>query len=888
MKKLLSLIFAVILIFSFIGLVGCGKQQNQSNSIVSIITRSQISQSQEKSEEKSVTSDNSVSSSGSLNPAVSENSNVASSPSSIAPTVSSKPSVSSGVSSSLSNGSTNSFVNSSTSSAKPSVSSQSSASKSSASASSATSASKSSASASSTSSSSNSGSSGLPETVKTYVFNASSQTASSGTEGDFSWKCNSYSGGLMKIKSTSYHVTLSNISSAYVKVEVKGNCIDSSSAQTYPITATFSDGTTEVQTMTLPTDKALGVQTATFNSGKTITKIVINGPSNKNLGVESVTVTTGEGGGGGSQTQPEQKEYFTVEFDSQGGSLVSSQSIESGKSAQKPMNPTKSGYTFKYWSLGGAQFDFSSQITSNITLVAVWEEESSVIPTTSQTYLDGILYGDSDFKAKIATADKREVATVNDIPTDAIFVANASSNGNGSEGSPFNNLQNALSKATSQVANGGSGVILMRAGTYEPTYFYSLAQGNKDNYIVVTNYPGETVKISPTQGSAETTGLFHLGTSNYVIIEGLIFCDNIGTTSAKGIGTGGSGHTNIIIKNNEFTNIRVNTGANDRCNASIINFRGNVVGKPHTNILIYGNYIHDVATGWSESITFVGNCENINVIKNTLKDTGNIGIDIAGNWGDIDGSAEDQARKVVVRGNVTSGCNSPYARSYGLYCDGARDVIFENNISFGSQGGIEVGAENPNDNHPVENIIIRNNLVYNNTEKGIAVGGYREDVGWVKNVEIYNNTIVDNGNNSDENNGQLTLSKVNGVKVYNNVISVSSANMYIYYESSSISASYRLNVEYKNNLYFNGSSQETICFKIQGESITGMTAFKGVESTARFGNPLFTNPALADYTLQAGSPAIDVGLAPTYANYDLAGNLRIVNSTIDLGCYEKQ
>lgn len=67
------------------------------------------------------------------------------------------------------------------------------------------------------------------------------------------------------------------------------------------------------------------------------------------------------------------KTYFTVTFDSSGGSLIDSQQIEKGKTATKPADPTKDGYKFSGWYSGTNIFDFSIPINSNITLKAKWE-----------------------------------------------------------------------------------------------------------------------------------------------------------------------------------------------------------------------------------------------------------------------------------------------------------------------------------------------------------------------------------------------------------------------------------------------------------------------------------------------------------------------------------
>lgn len=72
------------------------------------------------------------------------------------------------------------------------------------------------------------------------------------------------------------------------------------------------------------------------------------------------------------EVKPETK--YTVAFDSNGGSAVSSQSIVEGKTASKPADPTRSGYTFTGWTLDGKAFSFDTKITKNITLKATWKE----------------------------------------------------------------------------------------------------------------------------------------------------------------------------------------------------------------------------------------------------------------------------------------------------------------------------------------------------------------------------------------------------------------------------------------------------------------------------------------------------------------------------------
>lgn len=77
--------------------------------------------------------------------------------------------------------------------------------------------------------------------------------------------------------------------------------------------------------------------------------------------------------------------YYTVSFNSNGGTEVKSQKVESGKKATKPANPTKQAiatetYAFENWytstdngtTLSDTAFDFNTAITKDITLYAKW------------------------------------------------------------------------------------------------------------------------------------------------------------------------------------------------------------------------------------------------------------------------------------------------------------------------------------------------------------------------------------------------------------------------------------------------------------------------------------------------------------------------------------
>ena len=63
----------------------------------------------------------------------------------------------------------------------------------------------------------------------------------------------------------------------------------------------------------------------------------------------------------------------TVTFDSNGGTKVDTLAIEKGSIINAPEDPTRTGATFKGWTLNNQTFTFEEPITSDITLVASWE-----------------------------------------------------------------------------------------------------------------------------------------------------------------------------------------------------------------------------------------------------------------------------------------------------------------------------------------------------------------------------------------------------------------------------------------------------------------------------------------------------------------------------------
>lgn len=79
---------------------------------------------------------------------------------------------------------------------------------------------------------------------------------------------------------------------------------------------------------------------------------------------------------------------YTVTYESNGGRTVPSQAVKYNETANKPADPTKSGYTFAGWYTEEKltnKYDFATPVTGNITLYAKWTRNYAPRPYTPPT-----------------------------------------------------------------------------------------------------------------------------------------------------------------------------------------------------------------------------------------------------------------------------------------------------------------------------------------------------------------------------------------------------------------------------------------------------------------------------------------------------------------------
>ena len=99
-----------------------------------------------------------------------------------------------------------------------------------------------------------------------------------------------------------------------------------------------------------------------------------------------------------------------------------------------------------------------------------------------------------------------------------------------------------------------------------------------------------------------------------------------------------------------------------------------------------------------------------------------------------------------------------------------------------------------NENYPVTDIVVKNNILAENTVCTIRIGGYdTKSSGTVKNSVFYNNTFINNSGDSD-----IIISKVDGIVFANNIF-ISD----IPYVDTEFSQSYIKNLSFYNNCFNN-------------------------------------------------------------------------------------
>ena len=236
----------------------------------------------------------------------------------------------------------------------------------------------------------------------------------------------------------------------------------------------------------------------------------------------------------------------------------------------------------------------------------------------------------------------------------------------------------------------------------------------------------------------------------------------------------------------------------------------------------------------------------------------------------------------IIRGNTAS--HGGGARVCGVIMN---SIIENNTTVINACGGVQLhygGA--------MYNSIIRNNtgkdtggvrmtgakactlancLIYGNTGTG-SIGGVSVE-GGVQN--IYNCTIVGNNQKGTSNASRcgVRINVNSDAPFYNNIVWGNMAN----------------GVVQADQIEFHSDYKATRAANVFKNNAVTLSANVGTNTILldKDANPGFADPANGDFSLLETSPLIDKGdNSKVTVEKDLAGNNRIVNATVDLGCYE--
>ncbi|MDA7501885.1 right-handed parallel beta-helix repeat-containing protein [Chitinophagales bacterium] len=440
-------------------------------------------------------------------------------------------------------------------------------------------------------------------------------------------------------------------------------------------------------------------------------------------------------------------------------------------------------------------------------------------------------------------------------------------------------VQHAMDNASPNTA------VHILSGTYTEKVYVNVS-GSVGSPITFQNYQDDEVIISGA-GLTGDDAVLAIYDQSYIIIKGLRIRDNE-QIDAQGIIVEGNCQ-GIEIRNNEISGINFSSNptasVNENTNSQPLIVYGSDGSNAISDLVIDGNIVRDSRTGFSEGLAVNGNVDGFSVTNNTVYNISNIGIDIIGH--EETASANDQARNGVVSNNTVYNCVSPYATAAGIYVDGGKDLVIEQNLVYQNQWGIEIGCENLG--KTTSGIVVKNNFIHSNADAGIVIGGFDYPTGSGKVVDciIRNNSCYDN-DKSDGSiggvSGGLTISYTENCIIENNVFyGVIEDHLLLYHEDVN-----SLNLTLDYNCYYVNGDYELESGDVVYFDFATYQAATGLDLNSVFIDPDFYSLAPINLHLADSSPLIGAAnpstLVPT-AETDYDGDERLVE-ILDIGADE--
>ncbi len=396
-----------------------------------------------------------------------------------------------------------------------------------------------------------------------------------------------------------------------------------------------------------------------------------------------------------------------------------------------------------------------------------------------------------------------------------------------------------IGTAYNLIAAGDTIYLMNGTFNYPSTTILNITKsGTASRYITIKAYPGHSPKII-ISGDVWNGVVIN---GSYIIFEGIdLQGDNANLTYAG-----------ALAAYNTAVASGATTGVNAKYNTNGISIGGpNTESKLPHHVVIRNCKVHDFPGGGISSIqadytTIEGNSVYNNAWYMMYAGSG---ISILN---PINSDAPDVTKyKNIVRNNLcfTNKTTIPWiSLTPPRLSDGNGIILDVNQYPYGGSAA---------SNKPYTGrTLVENNLSVNNGGSGIH--SYRAD-----HVDIINNTAY--GNGTQVGYADIYAGSATDVKIFNNIMYSRAGG------KCNAAPSSGTTVTYNYNVYYNGA------VAVQG-------------ANDKIADPKFVNlsidPLLANFSLAAGSPAIDGGTQTIFSSKDIKGVARPKGAGVDCGAYE--
>ncbi|WP_456458238.1 right-handed parallel beta-helix repeat-containing protein [Nitratifractor sp.] len=380
--------------------------------------------------------------------------------------------------------------------------------------------------------------------------------------------------------------------------------------------------------------------------------------------------------------------------------------------------------------------------------------------------------------------------------------------------------------------------LYIKAGRYHERVYIEEKRATQAKPIVIRNYRHDRVIIDGTGIDWEGTwgGLFELFASSHIVLSGLKIER--------------STHAGIFLDNSHYITVR-NSSTDDTFSSGIGVWECDHISIRNNEVKLACN------DGEQECIT-IATSHHVDVTGNEVHHNG------PGTNGGEGIDVKQGSHDVRVRYNHVHhirGSTRP-----GLYADASdlhtHHILFEGNRIHDITGNAlsvasELGGR-------LEYVLFVNNIVYNNGDGGMIVGGWT----------------------ADEN---ITSHPVEHIFIINNTFyNVGSEGIYIHHEDAK-------DIKIYNNIIRSTKRKEAPIALKDGVDVAEVDIRRNLVDSEPYdygqkndivADPLFVDEAHADFHLRPDSPAIDTGLRNSYSRLDYEKKSRPQGRAWDIGAYE--